>query len=144
MKRILYIAVMAILTVSCAKASDGPVNSDESEFPEANLIITGVVCDHLSTAALPGISITLRSYQDAKSETPLSTELTTSGENGLYLLRKRFNAPVSSMIYTVEFTDESGQYLPLTKEITIANWSHLFTPRGYEITRFDAFLDKAQ
>ena len=144
MKRFLYIAVMAILTVSCAKASDGPVNSDDSEFPEANLIITGAVYDFLTKDALPGIGITLKSYPDAQSETPLSTEVTTSGENGLYLLRKRFNAPVSSMIYSVEFTDESGQYLPLTKVITIANWSLLLTPRGYEITRFDAFLDKAQ
>ena len=96
----------------------------------------------MASVFLPALKSFLAS--DTLRENPVSTESTTSGEKGLYLLRKRYNAPVSSLIHTVEFLDDSKQYLPSTKEITISNWSLLLTPNGYEITRFDAFLDKAE
>ena len=139
--------LMAIWAISCAKYADNPGGYDgEDGFPEANLIITGQVFDRISETPVPGIRVTLKSFlaSDVLRENPVSTEPTTSGEKGLYLLRKRFNASVSSMVHTVEFMDDSKQYLPSTKEITIDNWSLLLTRQGYQIPNFNAFLDRVE
>lgn len=145
MKRILYITLLALLAVSCAKDASGRYG-DAVEFPEANLVITGNVFDRLSSAPLPSIRVTLKSYlpSDKLRENPIATESTTSGDKGQYSLRKRYNESVDAMVHTVEFMDESFQYLPFTNEITIANWSLLLTPHGYEITHFNAFLDQTE
>ncbi len=154
MKRTFFLLLSLAILVqgipSCMKSAADMSAADAPLSDDADFQISGFVLDKEDAGPLEGIRVSLVSYlpSDALREKPVSRASVYSDEKGIYVIRKRFNAPVYALTHTLEFVDENaedGLYQSFTMDVAIPQASVTHSAQGgYILDEVNAFLSLTQ
>ena len=143
MKRLIRIlATLAIiLPAAGCKMEAGPSDVNDST-DEYTLIVSGCVVDQENSNPLPGITVTLLSIVPSNPNNQ-KTATTTTGEDGCYLIRKRFNTPAYNLSHVLQCVDESDTYKESSQmAITVHANSFSLSEHGYYLSNLNFALSK--